>query len=111
MIAVLYMLALIVIGTATLPQALIVVVAKAFVAIVDGTDEEVGLVLKSLEPVLEIVWSIYTGLFIGVALGFLADTLGRWRRKTRRRARARRSHRNAARHVEAQNAEFLAQRH
>jgi hypothetical protein len=92
MIAVLHVLAVIVIGTGRLPQALDGV-AKAFVAIVDGTDEEIVLVvLKSLAPLLEGVVAIYTGFFIGVALGFLAHTLVRqWRRTTRRRARARRS--------------------
>ena len=89
MIAVLHMLALIVIGTATLPQALDGV-AKAFVAIVDGTDDEIVLVvLKSLAAMLE---GVAAGFFIGVALGFLAYILvRRWRRTTRRRARARRS--------------------
>ena len=89
MIALLYMLAVIVIGTATLPQALDGV-AKAFVAIVDGTDDEIVLVvLKSLAAMLE---GVVAGFFIGVALGFLAYILvRRWRRTTRRRARARRS--------------------
>ncbi len=89
MIALLYMLAVIVIGMATLPHAL-VVVAKAFVAIVDGP-EEVGLVLESLKPELEVVVAICIGFFIGVALGFLADTLVEWWKRTaRHRARDRR---------------------
>jgi uncharacterized membrane protein (DUF106 family) len=93
MIALLYMLAVIVVGMATLPQAF-VVVARAFVAIVDGDGaEELGPVLKSLEPVLgQVVVPICIGFFIVVALGFLTDTIvGWWKRTTRQRSRGRRS--------------------